>query len=73
MLHFLEQKGIYVSSGSACSKGMQSGVLSQFGISASLADSAIRVSLCADNVMYDLKEFALALAEGKERLIYSGK
>lgn len=68
MLHFLEQKNIYVSSGSACSKGVQSGVLSQFGISESLADSAIRVSLCADNVMYDLKEFALALAEGKERL-----
>ncbi len=41
MLHFLEEKGIYVSSGSACSKGAKSGVLKEFGISDNYADSAV--------------------------------
>lgn len=44
MLHFLEQHGISVSSGSACSKGANSGVLGEFGVKPSLADSALRVS-----------------------------
>lgn len=41
MLHFMEQKEIYISSGSACSKGQQSGVLEQFGIKGKNADQCI--------------------------------
>ena len=44
MLHYLESKEIYVSSGSACSKGAKSGVLSEFGVSDKATDSAIRIS-----------------------------
>jgi len=64
MLHYLESRGIYVSSGSACSKGQQSGVLGQFGISGKRADSALRVSMTAETTEAEIEEFARALAEG---------
>ena len=68
MLHFLESKGIYVSSGSACSKGQQSGVLKQFGISDKNADSALRISMTAETTEKELDEFAKALREGIETI-----
>lgn len=64
MLHFLESKGIYVSSGSACSKGQQSGVLGRFGISDKNADSALRISMTAETTESELDEFSKALREG---------
>lgn len=66
MLHYLESRGIYVSSGSACSKGQQSGVLGQFGISGKRADSALRISITAETTTEELDAFAAALREGIE-------
>ncbi|MDE6030789.1 MAG: aminotransferase class V-fold PLP-dependent enzyme, partial [Oscillospiraceae bacterium] len=54
MLHALEEKEIYVSSGSACSRGKKSGVLAAFGVSDKDSDSALRVSLCADTSESDI-------------------
>ena len=68
MLHFLESKGIYVSSGSACSKGQQSGVLGQFGITGSRADSALRISMTAETTPEELEQLCQALAEGVEKV-----
>ena len=68
MLHFLESKGIYVSSGSACSKGQQSGVLGQFGIKDKSADGALRISITAETTETELDEFAAALREGIEKV-----
>lgn len=68
MLHFLESKGIYVSSGSACSKGQQSGVLKQFGISDKNADSALRISVTAETTETELDEFTKVLREGIETI-----
>ncbi len=68
MLHFLESRGIYVSSGSACSKGVQSGVLGMFGITGKRADSALRISITAETTENELDEFADALNEGLEKL-----
>ena len=68
MLHFLESKGIYVSSGSACSKGQQSGVLGEFGISGKRADGAVRISITAQMTKEELDEFAEALAEGMTKI-----
>ena len=68
MLHFLESKGIYVSSGSACSKGQQSGVLGEFGISGKRADGAVRISITAQTTEEELDEFAVALAEGMTKI-----
>ncbi len=64
MLHYLEGRDIYVSSGSACSKGQQSGVLGQFGITGKRADSALRISMTADTTEAEIEAFAQALAEG---------
>lgn len=70
MLHFLAERGIYVSSGSACSKGKQSGVLEQFGISQSAADSTLRVSFCAENTADDIAALCDALREAQEKLVH---
>lgn len=48
MLHFLAQSDIFVSSGSACSKGKENYVLSALGKSKQQSDTAIRVSFCED-------------------------
>ena len=64
MLHYLEGREIYVSSGSACSKGQQSGVPAQFGITGKRADSALRISMTAETTEAEIEEFARALAEG---------
>ncbi len=66
MLHYLEQREIYVSSGSACSKGQQSGVPAQFGITGKRADSALRISMTAETTEEELETFVLALREGIE-------
>lgn len=68
MLHFLESKEIYVSSGSACSKGQQSGVLGEFGITGKRADSAVRISMTAETTAEELEAFADALREGMEKV-----
>lgn len=64
MLHYLEGRDIYVSSGSACSKGQQSGVPAQFGITGKRADSALRISMTAETTEAEIAAFAQALAEG---------
>ncbi len=68
MLHFLEQKEIYVSSGSACSKGQKSGVLEQFGINGKNADSAVRISMTSETTTEEIDTFADALREGIEKI-----
>ncbi|WP_295070938.1 cysteine desulfurase family protein [Ruminococcus sp.] len=68
MLHYLESKEIYVSSGSACSKGQQSGVLGQFGIRDKRADSALRISMTAETTEEQLDIFCEALKEGMEKV-----
>lgn len=68
MLHFLEGKGIFVSSGSACSKGAKSGVLSQFGVNDKSVDSAIRISFSKYNEIAEIDEFISALKEGLNTL-----
>ncbi len=70
MLHFLESKEIYVSSGSACSKGAKSGVLSAYRIPDDLADCAIRVSICADTTEEELCILCEAIEEGNKTLIH---
>ena len=48
MLHALEEKGVYVSTGSACSakKKNASRVLTNMHIPAALTESVVRMSLC---------------------------
>ena len=58
MLHFMEAEGIYISSGSACSMGAQSHVLSAMGKSRREVDSALRISFSKYNTPEQAKIFA---------------
>ncbi|MGN1094893.1 MAG: cysteine desulfurase family protein, partial [Eubacteriales bacterium] len=66
MLHFLSSRGVYVSSGSACSSntGHRSYVLLSYGMSEREADSTIRVSLGTQNTEEDIYNLAEGLAAG---------
>ncbi len=72
ILHFLEQFGICVSSGSACSKGKGSYVLREMGLSSERVDSALRLSFSRDNTLEEIEAFLSAL-EGAKRLRRSGR
>ena len=65
ILHSLEQKGIYVSSGSACSsnKPSPSHVLTAMGYKPERVDSSIRLSFSNENTMEEADAFCDALAE----------
>ncbi len=62
MLHFLSSKGVYVSSGSACAKGVSSYVLSALNVNN--ADSALRISFGYQNTKEEIDYFINALEEG---------
>lgn len=68
MIHYLERQGISVSSGSACSKGAKSHVLTAMGLDPSRVDSAIRVSFCRDNTLEEVDEFCRWLQKGAGEL-----
>ncbi len=70
MLHFLEEREIYVSSGSACSKGAKSGVLAAYGIPDDRADSAIRVSFSGETEPEMLEALLSAVRDGQRTLIH---
>lgn len=64
MLHFLESRGVYVSSGSACSKGAASPVLTAMGLPAPVIDSALRVSTIYDTAEAEIDRLVEALKAG---------
>ncbi len=68
MLHFLSERNIFVSSGSACSKGAKSAVLTAMGLPPAEIDSALRVSFCHHNTLEDIDRFAKALTEAYHSL-----
>lgn len=68
MLHFLEQRQIYVSSGSACSKGASSPTLQAMGASALRMDTALRISLGAENTSQDIQAVVDGIREGMQTL-----
>ena len=69
MLHYLESLGVYVSSGSACSKGEKSHVLKAMGLSDKRADTAIRVSFGAMTSPEDIDALADGIRAGLDTLI----
>lgn len=58
LLHALEDKGIYVSAGSACSsnKPAISKTLTAIGLDKSLLDSTVRFSFCPENTFEEVDE-----------------
>lgn len=68
LLHFLAAREIYVSSGSACSKGKHSPVLEAMGLPAAEIDSSLRISFCYENTEDEVRALAQALREAAETL-----
>ena len=69
LLHFLEQRGIYVSSGSACSEGKKRSVIAEFRVPEVLRDSVLRISFCEDNTPEEVDELIKAIREAQKSLI----
>lgn len=68
LLHFLEADEIYISSGSACSKGAASHTLTAMGVDAKRIDSSIRVSFGVHTTEEDIDTFIAALKSAQEKL-----
>ena len=68
LLHFLEARGIYVSSGSACAKGNGSYVLREMGLDRLLVDSALRISFSRYNTTEDIIRLRDALVEATTKI-----
>ena len=71
ILHFLEARGIYVSSGSACTRGARSHTLESMDIPEENIDSAIRVSFESKNTAEQVKLLCEALVEAQKSLVRS--
>lgn len=68
LLHFLAEREIYVSSGSACSKGKQSPVLTAMGLPMAEIDSSLRVSFCFENTEDEVRLLADGLRDAAQAL-----
>lgn len=68
LLHFLESKNIFVSSGSACAKGEGSYVLKEGGLERALVDSALRISFSRENTREDVDRLIEALTAATQKL-----
>ncbi|MBE6787048.1 MAG: cysteine desulfurase [Ruminococcaceae bacterium] len=68
LLHFLESKNVFVSSGSACSKGNTSYVLKEMGKSDKAIDSALRISFSRYNTKEEIDVFVEYLLQATKTL-----
>ncbi len=68
LLHFLDAKGVFVSSGSACAKGAVSPTLSSLKLDNRRIDSALRISFSRYNTKEDVDRLCDALTEAKQKL-----
>lgn len=68
LLHFLESRNIFVSSGSACAKGETSYVLKALGLDKKHGDSALRISFSKNNTKEDIDLLVVALSEATKKL-----
>ncbi|MBQ3007774.1 MAG: cysteine desulfurase [Clostridia bacterium] len=66
MLNFLSERGICVSSGSACSKGKKSHVLMQMGLDRRRLDSPVRISFSRYTTIQEVDALIQGIAEGKK-------
>lgn len=67
IVHFLEKKEIYVSTGSACSSKKASATFSALGLE-KFSRSSLRISFCDDTTPEDIDIFASALQEALKTL-----
>ena len=68
IINCLQTKEIYVSAGSACSKGHRSHVLEALHLPPAVIDGSVRVSFSGDNTEADVDALVEALLEAKQTL-----
>ncbi len=68
LLHFLAEREVFISSGSACSKGKHSAVLRALGLPAAEIDSALRISFCHTTTEDDIDRFLTAMRDAVDTL-----
>ena len=68
IINCLQTKQIYVSAGSACSKGHRSHVLEAMHLPPAVIDGSVRISFCGDNTREDVDRLIDALLEAKTTL-----
>ena len=73
LLHFLESREIFVSSGSACAKGKGSHVLGAMGLDRKRIDSALRISFSKENTKEDIDTFCDTLTLARKILRTSAR
>ena len=72
LLHFLSERGVFVSSGSACARGKKSAVWTAAGLPPKELDSLLRLSFSSDTTPQDIDRFVQALKDAI-RLIMTRK
>ncbi len=70
MLHFLAQRGVYVSSGSACGKAKPSHVLQAMGLPKEQVETALRVSFSRFSTQEDVEALLEGLQAGLASLAH---
>ena len=60
-VNYFSENGIYVSAGSACSKGHRSEVLTAMGLDTKRIDTALRISFSHENSLEEIDRFAECL------------
>jgi cysteine desulfurase len=68
LMRMLEERGVYVSSGSACSRGRRSHVLAAMGLDSKFIDGAIRVSMSRETTKDDIDALVGGLQDAALRL-----
>ena len=71
MLHFLAERNIFVSSGSACGKAKPSHVLSAMQLPKERVETSLRISLSTENTAEEMDAFADTLKEGLQTLSHA--
>jgi cysteine desulfurase len=66
MLNFLSDRGICVSSGSACSKGKKSHVLTRMNLDRNRLDGPLRISFSRFTTIQEIDALILGITEGKK-------
>lgn len=68
LLNFLSERGIYISSGSACAKGHKSRVLTEMGFDSSRISSAIRISISRYTTKEEIDYFIHGVSEAQKSM-----
>lgn len=71
LVRYLSDRGVYISSGSACHKGKPSHVFAALGLPKPQRDGALRISFSAETTEGDIDALSAALAQAQQELFPS--